>query len=174
MTGRRWPVTAVQAAAVVQAGRRPSGRGSRSRTPPAGVADVVLQHPPAPELVPDQVEAHDRRPDGAAGQARRLGSPSWRALHQLAAEHAVGHDPLIAVDVAQEQFDRPSALDQADPQCVPLVRGDTRGTRSTEKRLLSPSTPNVMPALSIQSRRACLTEFSSCSPVRRKNSTMSA
>ena len=34
----------------------------------AGVADVVLQHPPAAELVADQIEAHHRGPHGARRQ----------------------------------------------------------------------------------------------------------
>ena len=121
----------------------PAGRGSsvrqvsiRSRMAiaysSAGVADVVLQHSPAPELV-GPGRSPDRRLDSAAGQARRLGSPPRRVLHQSWLEYAVGDDPLIAVDVAQEQFDRPSALTRPTRSACHSCGVITRGTRSTEK-----------------------------------------
>ena len=73
----------------------------------AGVADVVLQHPPAAELVADQVEAHDRRPDSAAGSRRASGRQPGEPSTSSPAQHAVGDDPLLAVHVAQEQSRSP-------------------------------------------------------------------
>ena len=80
----------------------------------AGVADVVLQHPPAAVLVAHEVEALDR----ARGPRRRgsrvaCASQPGRPEHGVAGQHAVGEDPLLAVDVAQERLDRPGALHEA-------------------------------------------------------------
>ena len=60
-------------------------------------------------------------------QAGGLGAPAGGLLDQLPAQHAVGQDPLGAVDVLQEQLDRPGPLDQPGGQSLPLVRADHPG-----------------------------------------------
>ena len=93
-----------------------------------GVADVVLEHPPAAELVADQVEAHHRRADASAGQpARPPRASPGEPDDQVGLEQAVAQDALLAVDVAQERLDRPGALDEPAAQVGPLVRRDDPG-----------------------------------------------
>ena len=105
----------------------------------AGVADVVLQHPPAAELVADQIEAHHRGPHGARRQPGGLGAPAGRTFQQFPGEHPVADDLLLAVHVAEEHLDRPRALNQALRQRLPLVRADqSRHQVDREPLLLAP------------------------------------
>ena len=114
----------------------------------AGVAHVVLEHPPAAELVADQVEAHDRRPDRARPAA---GSP--RDASRVHRRHARGAARRRPGSAARRRR-RPGTPRSPAPAGSAPRTGVchscgliSRGTRSTAKRRFSPSTPNVMPVL---------------------------
>ncbi len=100
-----------------------------------GRADVVLEHPPAAELVAHQVEPEHRRTDRGRRQPGGVRVPALRTDEVVRVQHAVGHDPPIAVRVAQEQFDRAGPLPQATLELRPLVRADRPGHQVTAERL---------------------------------------
>src|SRR3954451_9814832 len=90
----------------------------------AGGAQVVLEDLPAAVLVAHDVEAHDGRADGGGRQPGRLLAPPRPTQDGVAAQDAVGEDPLLAVDVTEEQLERAGPLDQALGKLLPLVAAD--------------------------------------------------
>ena len=82
-------------------------RVTRSR----GNAQVVLEHPPASVLPLDEVLAgHVRIDAGGRRHAVHLGEIALRGVDELFRDHAVVHDALVRVDVAQEGVERAHAL----------------------------------------------------------------
>ena len=99
---------------------------------PARVAQVVLQHPPAAELVADQVEAHHRRPDDAR-RAAAAPRPASRA------SPPPGRGPARRRRSAAARRRRPAGTPRPPGPAGPRPSASachscgltTRGTRST-------------------------------------------
>ena len=86
-----------------------------------GRAQVVLEHEVLALVVADHVDAGHVRVD-AAGRldADHLAHEVARPEEQLARDLPVANDPLLAVDVVEEEVERANPLDDAAREPVPL------------------------------------------------------
>ena len=92
---------------------------------PRGRAQVVLEHEVLALVVADHVDARHVRVD-AAGRldADHLAHEVARPEEQLARDLPVADDPLLAVDVVEEEVERAHPLDDAAREPVPLRARD--------------------------------------------------
>ena len=99
---------------------------------------------------------------------RHSGRKLAESLEQLGREHAVGDDPLVVVEVVDEQVERPQALDQPALDALHSSPSMTRGMTSNgqARSMFPPSeyTVNVMPIVRMSRSAARWRSRTSSSP----------
>ena len=101
---------------------------------------VVLQHVELAPAVPDQVDAGHVAADASRhGEADQFAHEARRREHDVAGDNALAQDPLLAVDVLQEEVERGHPLPEAPLQVRPLAAVDDAWDQVEREELLDPA-----------------------------------
>ena len=123
-------VDRADAAALEQVGERPLHRLAvlEHVARAGGRAEVVLEHEVAAVAVADDVDPGHVGVDAAGRvEAHHLPAEVARAEDELGRDLALAEDPLLVVDVVEEQVERPDALREPSLEALPVGARDHAG-----------------------------------------------